>query len=336
MNDVSNPSIYVCAPARTCLTGENLDVVDAAHIDAAEDALRALGWRVTEAANARDLQKGFAGGDAARAAGLEAGFADPSIDLVMALRGGYGTARILPLLNWDAIGKSQAVFAGLSDLTAFGLALYAKCGRASWQGPVAHSFARGNAVFVERFMRAMREPHFSFSSPAVSFLPSSAKARADGVFEAQGTIWGGNLTILTSLLGTPWMPEIEGGILVVEDVHVTAWRFERMLVQLAQAGILGRQKALVVGDVTGHEAGLKGENSGITLNDSLAYAANLANIPVFAGLPFGHRPDTMTLPVGCPGRLVYEGETLALAADAPPVPAECPGASAARSPLWWT
>lgn len=332
MNDTANPTICVCAPARTCVCGEGLDEVDVERIEASEAALRAMGWLVREAANVRELDHGFAGGDAARAEGLMAGFLDPEVDLVLPIRGGYGTARILPLLDWDAIGASGAVFAGLSDLTAFNLALYARCARASWQGPVAHAFARANADFDARFARAMSEPRFSFSSPA---RRHDAGKAPDAPFSAQGLFWGGNLTILLSLMATPWLPRIEGGILFVEDVHVTAWRFERMLVQLAQSGILGRQRALVVGDVTGHEAGLKGPNSGIALSDALAYAGRISGVPVFSGLPFGHRPDTMTLPVGCPGRIEFADGVLTLEVEHPPVPAETPGQPAFRGPQWW-
>ena len=136
-------------------------------------------------------------------------------------------------------------------------------------------------------------------------------------------------------ISRPRPEQIEGGILIVEDIYVTAWRLERMLVQLAQCGILARQRALVVGDVTGHAAGLKGPNSGIALEDALHYVSRLAGIPVFVGLPFGHREDTMTLPVGCPGAIAYEDGRLQMTVDNPPVPAEYPGAEASRKPLWW-
>lgn len=341
MNDVIKPTICVCAPARTCITGEGADQVDVGEIDACVERLRALGWRVTETPNVRELDHGFAGDDAHRARGVMDAFADPDTDLVLPIRGGYGTARILPLLDWEAIGRSEAVFAGLSDLTAMNLALFSRCNRASWQGPVAHAFARGNALFEERFMRAMRESVFSFESPVKAWgvgKNGQEQGESGQRFAAEGPVWGGNLTILLSLLGTPWFPrpeQIEGGILIVEDIYVTAWRLERMLVQLAQCGILARQRSLVVGDVTGHAAGLKGPNSGIALEDALHYVSHLAGIPVFVGLPFGHREDTMTLPVGCPGAIAYEDGRLQMTVDNPPVPAEYPGAEASRKPLWW-
>ena len=324
MHDAADPTIYVCAPARACVTGEESNEIDEALIEKAFDEIRALGWRVKVSSNVRKLDHGFAGSDEVRAQALMQGFADPEVDIVLALRGGYGTARILPFLDWEQIGKSEAVFAGLSDLTAFNLALYAKCGRASWQGPTARAFARKNRLYNERFMRAMTQTPF--------VLDSDAEGKD---FDAQGIFWGGNLTILLSLLGTPWFPQIDGGILVVEDVYVTAWRFERMLVQLLQSGVLSRQKALIVGDVSGHDAGLGGPNSGLSLEDVLAYIAKEAQIPVVRGLDYGHKPDTLTIPVGARAQAFCEDRRLHLEFDAPPVPAEYPGAPSARAPLWW-
>lgn len=324
VRDVAAPTIYVCAPARACVTGQEGNEIDNALIEKSFHEIRALGWRVKESANIRKLDHGFAGSDKERAQALMDGFADPEVDVVLALRGGYGTARLLPFLDWEKIGKSEAVFAGLSDLTAFNLALYAKCGRASWQGPTARAFARCNHLYNERFMRAMTHSSFVLDS------------RVDGDdFDAQGLFWGGNLTILLSLLGTPWFPHIEGGILVLEDVYVTAWRFERMLVQLLQSGILARQKALIVGDVSGHDAGLGGPNSGLSLEDVLEYISKEASIPVVRGLDYGHKPDTLTIPVGAQVRAACADGCLHLEFDAPPVPAEYPGAQSARAPLWW-
>ena len=148
-------------------------------------------------------------------------------------------------------------------------------------------------------MRAMTQTPF--------VLDSDAEGKD---FDAQGIFWGGNLTILLSLLGTPWFPQIDGGILVVEDVYVTAWRFERMLVQLLQSGVLSRQKALIVGDVSGHDAGLGGPNSGLSLEDVLAYIAKEAQIPIVRGLDYGHKPDTLTIPVGAQVRAACADECL--------------------------
>ena len=205
------PELWICAPSRALTVVPGDERIDHERIDAASGALRALGWSVKEAANVRQVDKSFAGTDAQRAAGFEEAMCAPQADLVLALRGGSGTARILDRINWDRVGASHAVFMGLSDLTAINLALYAKCGKASWQGPVAAAFSIPDETRVEFFMRAMSRPLFE------------EKLVAQGeAIEAEGVLWGGNLSVLTSLIGTPYFPQIDGGILYLEDINEPA------------------------------------------------------------------------------------------------------------------
>lgn len=310
------PELWICAPSRALMTSETVPRVDHARIDAAEAALRALGWRVKEAANVRSLEKSYAGGDAERARGFEEAMCAQGADLVLGLRGGSGAARTLEFINWDKVARSQAVFMGLSDLTALNLALYTKCGKPSWQGPVASAFAAIDARELDCFERAMSRPDFE---------ETVSVNGAD--FSGSGTLWGGNLSVLTSLIGTPYFPQIEDGILYLEDINEPAWRISRMLSQLHLSGVLARQRLVIAGDFAGADRGAFGY--------TLADAFSVCEAPVVFGLPFGHIRGTMSMPFGVSAQIRVRDQQMTIRADGCPVPTEHPGAEQANGPLWW-
>lgn len=320
---ITDAVLCITAPARACIV-PHTDTIDAERIHRAKAHLREMGWRVKTTDNLEFIEQGFAGDDATRARALMQAMCEADNDVVMALRGGYGTARILEYLDWQALGQAKAVFVGLSDLTAFNLALLAKTGRASWQGPVAGAFSKESLVRDAAFSEAMRGPGFALEV-------SASGHRA----EVEGLLWGGNLTVLTSLLGTAYMPEITDGILFLEDVAEPAWRIERMLVQLIDSGVLSSQRMIVVGDMQGHERGLGVGRAALTLDDVWQYVHAKTGLPVVRGLPFGHITDTVTMPVGVHARACFDGTMLTIESDAPPTPAEAPGLLSARALLWW-
>lgn len=322
---VRDPVVTLTAPARQLTAGADFSQIDVEQIDRTVAALVSRGWRVKEAANLRHMVQRFAGTDAERAAGLEAAFADPETDLILVMRGGYGTARLLPLMNWEVIAESYAAFVGLSDLTAFNLALYAKTGHPSWQGPVARMFIEDNAARDVAFERALA------SSELTLDLPQAKGPR----LAVEGVLWGGNLTVLVSLLGTPYFPLIEGGILFVEDVGEPAWRVERLLLQLQQSGVLSRQQAILAGSFTGADK-TSGAGAGrFALEDAFDWIEKEAGIPVVTGLPFGHRADTLTLPVGVAARVSCDEAGLHVGATGCPAPAAVPWREAPPADLWW-
>lgn len=323
-SSVTNAVIGIIAPARNCTTGTHFEAVDQQRISTACEAFRRQGWLVKEASNLYGLHQRFAGTDRQRAEGVMQIFSDTDVDLVLSVRGGYGTARILPLIDWDLMRASRAVLMGLSDITALNLALLAKCGRASWQGPVAGWFAQENLGRDRAFVRAMTEPDF--------YLETSAFG--DEV-EVDGVIWGGNLTVLTSLVGTEYFPEIDDGILFIEDIAEPAWRIERMLDQLVNNGILARQKLIVVGEMIGAEVA-EGRGQGrFTLGDALGYIQEKTGLPIIQGLHFGHVPDTLVLPVGVEANVRLQGEKLTIYTGNAPVPTCVPWLETARHALWW-
>lgn len=259
-------------------------------------------------------QQRFAGTDAERAEDLNALAQLPVAEtIVMPVRGGYGASRLLDAIDWQALGERQQraplLICGHSDFTAVQMALLAKGDAITFSGPMlTGNFGAPalNDFTVEHFWRALRNPQFTVGW------------RSDGPScEAEGTLWGGNLAMLVSLIGTPWLPAIHGGILVVEDVNEHPFRVERMLLQLYHAGILGQQRALVLGSFSGAEP--NDYDDGYDLDTAIAYLRSRLTIPVISGLDFGHEPQTVTLPLGAHARLVNRNGDAALTLSGHPV-----------------
>lgn len=309
-----DPKLAIVAPSRALVRDINGSEIDTDQIERAVRSLRAQGWNVTVAENVYQNVNRFAGDDKTRAKTFLEAMLDPDVDLVMPIRGGYGAGRILSLVDWEALRGSHAKFVGLSDATVINLALLARSGLPSWQGPVARAFACANETRDAAFKKALGERTFSLRC-AVSG-PETANVR--------GQLWGGNLSMVVSLMGTAYFPSVEGGILFLEDVSEPAWRIERMLLQLLQSGVLAKQSALVFGDMTGSELASGQGKSHFGLSDVLAYILGKLSIPVISGIPFGHRSDTLTLPIGVEASLSVDDGFLELEAEDAPIPLMTP------------
>jgi muramoyltetrapeptide carboxypeptidase len=298
----------VARPRRVGLVAPSGFLPDPAVAERAASFLSARGWqvRIGDTVFARDLR--FAGSDALRAAELQRFATDRELDLVISARGGYGLSRLLDRLDYAAIRAAGRVLVGYSDFTAFGLALLARAGGISFQGPSAADFgSRGDSRFTtDRFFEAIERPEV-----AIEFA-------ADGPdVDAQGRLWGGNLSMVCALVGTPFLPRVRGGILFLEDVNEAAYRIERMLLQLLQAGILSRQRAIVLGDFAPIPS-LPNDN-GFDLAAVIAHLRSVLTTPVVTGLPFGHGERRVTLPIGAPGRLQVRAGRASLAFHGHPV-----------------
>lgn len=324
--NLQRPVACITAPARALVKAPNFDSLDQQRLELAENHLQSFGWLITETANVRSIFQRFAGTDTQRAQSVMQALCSEEADLAIALRGGYGTTRILSLLNWKKLEDFSIPLVGLSDITALELALLSRSGRSSWQGPTLSFFAQKNDYRDQSFVSAMSKEHWQ-----MTFNPD----RAPACFQASGTLWGGNLSILVSLIGTPWMPAISNGILFIEDVAEPAWRIERMLDQLANAGILARQKALVCGEFTGSDRS-QGEGDGrFCLQNALDWIEQKTGIPIITGLPFGHIASTATIPCGVPCTFTIESQKALLACDRVPLPACAPGLLQPHAGLWW-
>ena len=240
----------------------------------------------------------YAGSDAERAADLNAlATRDALPDIALAIRGGYGATRLLTQLHYDALRErlgSSTVLVGHSDFTALQLALHAKSGLCTFSGPMlgADFGAETLSEFTWRhFWDTVRAP-----SAQVEWATTSGLE-----LDVEGPLWGGNLAVLCSLIGTPYLPAIEGGILFVEDVGEPPFRIERLLYQLHLSGVLGRQRALLLGNFS--QCRPSGYDNGYGLVDSFAQIRHASAMPVIDGLPIGHEPDKFTLPFGAPARL---------------------------------
>ncbi len=265
---------------------------DPAGVDRADALLLAQGCAVRhfDAPNGRFLR--FADTDAARLAGLHAAARDPEVDIVLALRGGYGMSRLLQSIDFDLLVASGKLFVGYSDVTALHMGMLAH-GGASFAGPTVCDFACADVSYftMAQFWHCLRGPEHT-----IAFA-----AEGNPAIDAEGLLWGGNLAMLAHLAGTPWMPVIDGGILFVEDINEQPFRIERMLLQLLHAGVLERQAALVLGDFSGGRT--TDYDNGYDFAAMLAFIRSRTTVPVLTGLPFGHIRDKVTLAVGSSARL---------------------------------
>lgn len=251
--------------------------------------LEAAGHRVVVDPTVATRWLRFSAPDEERLAAVMRMAQDPRVELAIAVRGGYGWSRILERLDFGAIAAAKKRWLGHSDFTAFQLAALAAARMVSFAGPLAASDF--GAETPSEFTLAHCWGLLGSAQYAVACRLAGA---AD--FAAEGTLWGGNLSLLAHLVGTPYLPRIDGGILFVEDVGEHPYRIERMLYQLHHAGVLGRQRALLLGAFNGFELGPN--DNGYDLAAMVAHARDAFGVPVFSGLPFGHCRDKLTLPVG--------------------------------------
>ena len=267
--------------------------------------LQALGHEVEvdEAALASHMR--FAGDDATRIAAI-ARAAASGANIALISRGGYGLTRILPGLPYKAIAKAidgGTQFVGLSDFTAFNQAVLAKTGRITWQGPaLGEDF--GPEGEPDDIMLACFDDLVAEQGEGAGWQ----RPKADAAVHARvkdGVLWGGNLSVLASMLGTPYFPHIDKGVLFLEDVGEHPYRIERMLTQLLHAGVLARQKAIVLGQFTNFKL-VPSHDKGFKLDSVVAWLRSQIKTPVLTGLPFGHVPTKVLLPVGANVDLVTE------------------------------
>ncbi len=263
-------------------------------LPAAKTNLAALGFKVTADRTAMARHQRFGGTDAQRLAALHRA-ADQKHDIVMATRGGYGMSRLMDQIDWARLADSGKRFVGFSDITALHLGLLAKTGTVSYAGPCALSdFGKKvDDLTADLFAEVM---HGELE------ILSFETRDADPV-DCRGILWGGNLALVTAMLGTPYMPKTRG-ILFLEDVAEHPFRVERMLIQLLQAGVLKRQKAIVLGSFTDYR--LTAHDNGFDLNEVIAWIRRETGVPVVTGLPFGHTATKATLPVGAKVGLATE------------------------------
>lgn len=259
---------------------------------------RSLGWEPVAGAHALRCDGYLAGTDSERVHDLNAALRDDSIDAVWCVRGGYGAMRLLTAVDYDAMRRRPKPLIGYSDITALHAAFGTQSDVITLHGPTARAglteFSRDSLV---RAAVHQREPCGAF--------PDGHTLRPG---RASGTLVGGNLALLAALAGTPYAPDYDGAILVIEDVGEPTYRIDRMLQQLALSGALSRLAGLAFGQFT--EGTAPDDATSRRIEQVLAEAADLARVPAVANIPMGHIDDQWTIPLGARAELDADRCTL--------------------------
>ena len=265
--------------------------VDPARLDEAITRLRSAGHRVVVAEECLSQWRYFAGTDEERLAGFRRLLADPSIDVMIPARGGYGITRLLAAIDWAAVGASGKAFCGFSDFTAFNCAALALGGLASLHGPMLSiDFGDGEPdAFMQR--------HFAATLWGTQDSETVAGEHGCAPGAIAGTLWGGNLSMLAHLAGTPYLPTVQDGLLYVEEIAEEPYAIERLFFQLHHAGILARTRAILLGDFSDCEPRNPARYP-YSMDEVTEALRAIAPCPVLAGLPFGHVARKLTLPFG--------------------------------------
>jgi muramoyltetrapeptide carboxypeptidase len=305
-------SIYIYSPSGA--------VRDKAAFKRGVKRLSALGHQVQVDPSALLGFERFAGEDKERTEAIERA-ASSGADVAMITRGGYGLSRILPRLPYKKIAKAikqGTKFVGLSDYTAFQMATFAKTGAVTWAGPaVISDFGADDEpseiteLCFEDLVTGRGEGTGWRVKSALGKELFAQTLRGKKNLALEGSmLWGGNLSMICSLIGTDFFPHIESGILFLEDVAEHPYRVERMLLQLHHAGVLARQKAIILGSFTDFK--LTPHDKGYGLKSVFKLLSELVRVPVICDLPFGHTHQKICLPFGEPVTLASEGQDVFL------------------------
>lgn len=259
------------------------------------DALESLGFEVVLGDNYYDRHGYFAGEDAARASDINSFFAEPGIKMIFA-RGGWGAPRVLPLLDYDMIRANPKVLLGYSDATALITAVHVKTGLVTFHGP-----SPLNTFSSEHFRRVvMNGEHYTMSNP--TFITENTLVQTENLIQtirggkATGKILGGNLSLLTAVTGSEYLPDWEGSILFIEDVDEAVYRIDRMMTELSLSGVLKKIRGFVFGRCT--ECDPDSGFGSLTMEQMLAEHIVPLGIPAFSGSMIGHIDEQFTIPLG--------------------------------------
>jgi muramoyltetrapeptide carboxypeptidase len=272
-----------------------------------------LGYRPKPGLHVREKYGYLAGSDAQRAADFNAAFADPEVDVVFAMRGGYGGMRILPMLDYTMIRRNPKIFLGYSDITAFHTTLHQRTGLVTFHGPVGtlqYSDYTGpyvwDAISNPMAGRELSHALVNINNDSMLYRPEVIRKG-----RCQGRLIGGNLTLLSAMAGTPYaLKDVKGKILFMEDVEEKPYRVDRLLTQLMQSVDLKSCAGIALGIFEG--CGIKPGERSLSLHETVRDRLGGLGIPVFYGFSFGHIPNQFTLPVGVMAEMDTETQTITL------------------------
>ncbi len=303
-----NKSIYIYSPSGA--------VRDKAAFKRGVRRLVQLGYDVEIDETALSSSTRFAGDDESRIAAVSRAAASGA-DVALISRGGYGFTRILDNLPYQAISKSiqdGMKFVGISDFTAFQSAVLSKTEAVTWAGPaLCEGFgSTENDGIPDDIMEDCFHDLVSGQGEGAGWRQDRYGhiTTSDMCIAEDAVIWGGNLCVLSSLVGTPYFPSIEGGVLFLEDIGEHPYRIERMLTQLLHSGVLAKQKAIILGQFTGYE--LVPHDRGFSLHSCIQWLRAKVGVPIITNLPYGHVQTKIVLPVGKKVDLAVSGKDVML------------------------
>ncbi len=288
---------------------------DPQSIDRSIAVLHRLGFKTKLARNVRKRWGFLAGNDRERAADLMQVFADRKVDAIICVRGGYGTARLLPLLDYEVIRRNPKIFLGYSDITSLHCAFLKKAGLVSFHGPMLNSdFVKEDMpeFTLRSCLRILMEPtatgsiancQSAIGNRQFTIRPPARLRKVLSILHpgrASGPLIGGNITLLCTSLGTPWQPSFKNAILFFEDLKEEPYRYDRSLTHLLNAGVLSQVAGVAIGiNADCHDPKAKKlKEYRQTLEDVFRDRLRPLKIPVVMNLPFGHIPCNATLPIG--------------------------------------
>jgi muramoyltetrapeptide carboxypeptidase len=270
---------------------------EADEIEFAKEQMEAIGFKVVIGPHAFDKWGYFAGRDRDRADDINRMFADDSVSGVVCYTGGWGSPRVLPYLDYDLIARKPKVLIGYSDITALLNAVHKKTGLITFHGPVGGSTF--DPYTLENFRRVVMTPDPAGVLPTPSKKPNELVDRTNRILKltkgtATGPLIGGNLTMIASLMGTPYQPDTTNAIFFLEDVHEEPYRIDRMLTTLSLGGLFDNVAGILFGRCS--DCGVKGPS--FSLEEILRDRFGGLSVPVISGLSFGHIEQKLVLPIG--------------------------------------
>ena len=260
----------------------------------------------------------LAGTDEERAADLNAAFRDPSIDAIWCTRGGYGSGRLLPLLDWEAIRKNPKPLLGYSDITALLNGIYARTGLVTFHAPTCSGNLSDYSLAELKRVVFSTEPAGVIAAappmePKEGFVDREDRLRRIVPGTGRGRLVGGNISVFSMVVGTPWEPPLDGSILFLEEIGEEPYRIDRWLTQFVLTGRLAKCAGIVFGKFKDCGPADKGSFQGTwTWQTVVADRLGKLGVPILAGLRFGHVADKSTLPVGVLAELDVAKGTLTL------------------------
>ena len=280
---------------------------------AAMDLVRSLGFEAKAASNLRRRKQYLAGSDQQRADDLNGMFADQEVDAIFCVRGGYGSGRLLRNLDYSTIASNPKILMGYSDITAILNAIHLKTGMITYHGPIAgDNFSR---YTYDQFHRILMEPRQTTrigEPPPFDQKPGvvERKNRLTSIVPGQavGRLIGGNLSLLVTLLGTPYEPDFDGAILFMEDVSEPPYSVDRMLTHLWLTGNLERVAGIVFGKFTDDNY----DGNTLSMEQVLRERCEPLGIPTLRGAMIGHIGDQTVVPIGANAHLDVDAGTLTL------------------------